>query len=413
MIPIGCIAKSPLIAALLCGGLLCVLVACHEDRLDLESPFRDSKDLCGKFYLEKSVFAQGEPIFLYFQVINNGPKAEDFRSGNGPYHCFSDFGITVSSDPAVTQSCEHVYAGSCLQDESAVHLQPAGKYTERVLLNFEHEIAAPGEYSVEASHRLGPFRVHATISFRVGQNSIEPGAFRPWVDQLRSTDPTMRVEAARTLASLAPRSEEETLLLFANNREFSEFAPLAMHRLNTPRSMAAMADLLKRTGWGTFEHMESAEYVAESGDQQWFPLLLEIAEKHSGNFSYVADAAELGGDKILPTLVALAGSPNKKFTARSTNEDSAQNAVAAMGYTGSRAAVPILVRYLKSPDVAVAESAREGLRLLTHRTANDPRDDRNENPQSQYRRWSQWWASAGATAAIYTSTECSDFIPLP
>ncbi len=405
-------AKIPLIMALLCGGLLCVFVACHEDRL--EAPL-DSKNLSGRFYLEKSAFAKGEPIFLYFQVVNDGPTDEGFYPGGGPYHCLSDYRIRVSSDPHLAPSCEPGVAGSCLEDDSAVYLRPGEKYTERLLLNFEHEIGAPGEYSVDAGRYLrhSGRGVHATIYFRVGTNTIQPEAFRPWVDQLRSTDPTTRVEAARTLASLAPRSEEETLLSFTNKPEFSEFAPLAMHRLNTPRSLAAMADLLKRTEPGTFEQMESAEYLAESGDQQWFPVLLEVAQKNAGNASYVDDAAKLGGNKILPTLIALARSPRKKWAARSTDEEFAQNAVAAMGYTGSRAAVPILLKFLESPDTVVADSARQGLRLLTHRTVGDPRDDRNESPQSQYRKWSQWWAREGATAPIYKATECSDFIPLP
>ena len=412
MIPVRFVPKTPLIVALLCGGLLCVLVACHEDRL--ESPL-DSKNLSGRFYLEKSTFAQGEPIFLYFQVVNDGPTDEGFYPRGGPYHCLSDYRIRVSSDPHVVPSCEPGVAGSCLEDDSAIHLRPAEKYTEHLLLNFEHEIGAPGEYSVEAERypRHSGRRVHATIYFRVGPNTIQPEAFRPWMDQLRSPDPTTRIEAARTLASLAPRSAEETLLSFADNPELGEFAPLAMHRLNTPRSMAAMADLLKRTEPRTFEQMESAEYLAESGDQQWFPLLLEVAQKNAGNASYVDDAAKLGGDKMLPALIALAGGSRKKLAARSTDEEFAQNAVAAMGYTGSRAAVPILLKFLESPDTVVADSARQGLRLLTHRTAGDPRDDRNESPQSQHRKWSQWWAREGATAPIYKATECSDILPLP
>jgi hypothetical protein len=51
---------------------------------------------------------------------------------------------------------------------------------------------------------------------------------------------------------------------------------------------------------------------------------------------------------------------------------------------GSRAAVPVLLEFLKSPDVAVANGARQGLRVLTHRTVSDPRDDQNESSHSQY-----------------------------
>jgi HEAT repeat protein len=97
---------------------------------------------------------------------------------------------------------------------------------------------------------------------------------------------------------------EDTLLTFADNPEIREFAPLAFYRLNTPRSIAALAELLTKAKPGTFEHMKSADYLAEIGDQQWFPLLRDVAQQNPGISSYVDDAAELGGDKMLPTLIS-------------------------------------------------------------------------------------------------------------
>jgi hypothetical protein len=95
------------------------------------------------------------------------------------------------------------------------------------------------------------------------------------------------------------------------------------------------------------------------------------------------------------------GSPDKEFTRI--------NAVTAMGSTGSRAAVPILLDLLKSSDTDIADRARYGLRLLTHRSASD---DQSENPQSQYPKWSQWWAREGVSAPIYKAAECGNFVPL-
>jgi len=154
--------------------------------------------------------------------------------------------------------------------------------------------------------------VHTTVYFRVDQNaSQDPKVFQHWLDQLRSVDPASRSEAARTLASVAPRSLENTLLAFADNPDLRQFAPLAFHRLNTPPSMVAMAELLRKAEPGTFEHVKSADYLAESGDLQWFPLLRDVAQKHANIANYVDDAAELGGDKMLPILTSLMSSPDK------------------------------------------------------------------------------------------------------
>jgi len=375
-----------------------------------------SGQLSGHFYLEKSTFAPGEPIFLYFEVVNEGPRPENIHSAD-PYSFCSGYEVKVSSDPKATSSCPSLgVGGSCLSSSA---LLPSGKSRiERLLLNFDHKIDVPGSYSVEAERYLShadatanysspdtpkdTLEVRTTLYFEVDPSSTEdPKTLQTFFFALKSNDPVRRSEAARTLASIAPKSLEDTLLGFADSNEFRQFAPLAFHRLNTQRSMKALADLLEKTEAGSYEHMKSADYLGESGDPQWFPLLHDVAQKHAQILNYVSDAAELGGDKMLPSLILLLGSPDKEFTR--------VNAVTAIGYTGSRSAVPILLDLLKNSDVGIAERALYGLRLLTHRSAND---DESESPQSQYHRWSQWWAREGASAPIYKATECGNFNPL-
>jgi HEAT repeat protein len=202
-----------------------------------------------------------------------------------------------------------------------------------------------------------------------------------------------------TLASLAPVSLEATLLEFAGNPEFSRYAPLAFHRLNTPQSLQAMADLSKTAGPGTWEQMEAARYLAETGDQKWFPLLLDAVKnwKISG---YPAYAAELGGARMLPVLVDLTRNP-----------DTGLQAIMALGSTDTREAVPILLEFLKSPDPDIFYRAEDSLRQLTHRTS--AQDTESRGPQTEYQNWSKWWRREGATAPIYRDTECEEEIPLP
>ncbi len=373
--------------------------------------------ISGEFYLEKSTYAPGEPIFLYFKVANDGTETENIHTA-GPYSFCSGYQISVSTDPRATSSCGYFgTAGSCLS--SSALLSPGKLHIERLLLNFDHKIDTSGDYSVDAVRLLShagsnldwfspdtvkdSLEVRMTLHFRVDENAAPASAseFQRWVNQLQSTDLMERIEAARTLASLAPPFLENTLLAFADNSEFRRLAPLAFHRLNTPRSMAAMAELLTKSDVGTAEHLESADYLAESDDEQWFPLLREIAQQNARISNYVDDAAKLGGDQMLSTLISLANSSDRKFTA--------VNAVMAMGSTGSRAAVPALLDFLKNPDPDIADRARYAVRLLTHRTVSD---DPVRSPQSEYFKWSNWWANEGGIAPIYKATECGDFIPL-
>jgi hypothetical protein len=73
--------------------------------------------------------------------------------------------------------------------------------------------------------------------------------------------------------------------------------------------LEALADLMKASGPGTFEQLESARYLAETNDQKWYPLLLDAAEKNAVISNDPAYAAELGGAKMLPELVSLAKNP--------------------------------------------------------------------------------------------------------
>lgn len=309
-----------------------------------------------------------------------------------------------------------IISGSCLSSD--YQLEPGKSRTERILLNYEHKIDTPGEYEVEAlkdlvyapgsldrsSESNNSTEVSQTLHFRVDENAAPDGAsIQMLVNQLKSTDRAVRSDAARTLASLAPRSLEELLLSFAKSSEFKEWAPLAFYRLNTPRSLEAMVDLLRKTEAGTSVHTASARFLAKTEDPRWYPLLLELAQKHADIADYVDDAAESGGGEMLPILFAMMGRPDKQFTQA--------NAISALGYTGSRAAVPILLGLLRDPDPSTSLRALYGLRQLTHRTVAGERwfDD----PQTQYPKWAQWWNREGVTAPIYKARECKEMNILP
>ena len=370
--------------------------------------------ISGKFYLEKETFAVGEPVFLYFEVTNDGTEAVNIYQADPDSVC-SGYQIKLHGGSESNTSCSpYGVAGSCLSSDT---LLPAGKkHVERLLLNFEHDLNSPDEYSVEvarafpsASARLDYYavprdtlEVSDTLRFTVDSNAtLESKTLQPWVEQLQSRDQSKRREAARTLASIAPPQLEDTLLSFADVAEFRPFAPLAFHRLNTARSMAALASLVKKAQPGSSEHSESAQYLAASGDQQWFPLLREVAIENAQNSVYPDYAATLGGEKMLPTLVSLTNSSDRPFAAGS--------AVMAMGFTGSRAAVPILIELLKNPDPEIAERARYGLRQLTHRAVSL---DNTDNPQSSYLQWLHWWALEGPSAPIYKANDCGEITQL-
>jgi hypothetical protein len=103
---------------------------------------------------------------------------------------------------------------------------------------------------------------------------------------------------------------------------------------------------------------------------------------------------------MLPELVSLAKNPQSRL-----------QAVMAMGSTGSKDAIPILLELLKDPDAGVRHCAGYSLRLLTHRTSTQ--DSKGSDTGGEYMQWKKWWASEGATAPIYKDRECGKMVPLP
>jgi hypothetical protein len=230
--------------------------------------------VAAKFYLEKTNYAVGEPIFLYFEAINEGPAPQKLISADPNSDC-SAFHIEVSNDHPVPSCARGISCGS-----GSIWLEPGEKHVEHILLNLAHDVNLPADYSVDASVAANfaygsKITVKpSTLHFQVDPRVPGPEVFQPLLDQLRSGDLLKRIRAARTLASVAPRSLERTLLSFADDRDLRQFAPLALHRLNTQASMKAMADLVNKNAPGSFEHWQAAAYLAndECADAPWWNL---------------------------------------------------------------------------------------------------------------------------------------------
>jgi hypothetical protein len=244
------------------------------------SPTLAAGQISGQLYLEKSSFAQGEPVFLYFEVVNTGPRPENFYQAD-PYSFCAGYEITVNGPKPRKTGCEPWgSAGSCISSDRP--LAPGETRVERRLLNFDHELNQTGDYTVEAVRRVPKIdastrmrdrtqqlEFHSTLYFHVEETPASEESFQPWINQLKSGDQTTRYGAARVLASLAPHSLEDVILNLAASQQLSDLGPLALHRLNTARSMAAMADLLRKSEFGSSESMWSDQYLAETGDRQW------------------------------------------------------------------------------------------------------------------------------------------------
>jgi hypothetical protein len=381
--------------------------------------------ITGTFSLDKTTFAPGEPVFLSFTLHNSGIEPEEIHTAD-PYSFCSGYQIHVTRDATPQPACFRNFGGSCIS--GAISLAPSASHTERILLNYRNNsrgdlgdpVSIPGYYTVEATrgiafdpHSDNVFtspdhsEAHETFHLRVDDAlELPPTVYAPYVQQLNSKDSDVRLEAARTLATIAPPALEPLLLTFATSKDYAlkQFAPLALSNLSTKASSAALAQMLVDDKPGSYESMTAAEGLGKTHDPAWLPILLEASDQH--NSMYLRYAADSGGDAAIAPLLTRLHTP----TTRSS-------AIFALGYTGSRAAIPILISLLSTqanPDEEtrnVTLTASTALRQLTHLY---PEQDGGAAPISTWHnRWQNWWVTFGQTATIYKPEDCVADTKLP
>ena len=388
-----------------------------------------SAQVTGTFSLEKPTFAPGEPVFLSFTLHNEGKEREEVNTAD-PYSFCSGYRLHIIRDGVPGPTSFQSFGGSCLS--GAISLEAGASRTERILLNYQDNsrgycghVGAPGDYIIDASREIafappGPgspvfaapdhSRTHQMLHLRVDDAlELSPSVFAPYVQQLESKDSQIRHEAARTLATLAPPSLESLLLTFATSKDAAirQFAPLALANLSTKASLSALAQMLLHTEPGSYEYTMAAQKLGKTHDPIWFPILLEVADQHGE--MYLSYAAESGGDAAIPAL--LARLRNKDLSVRSA-------VIRALGQSGSRAAVPLLIQLLDLHGSQKEEDGRNNaiaanaaLTQLTHFYAEQGPD--GSLIPTWHNRWQQWWRISGSSATIYEPDECAAKVKLP
>jgi HEAT repeat protein len=374
----------------------------------------------GRFYLDKDTYQTGEPVYLYFDLTNNGTEPIGGMAGN-IYSMCSGYRIEVSNDPSVDiSSCSPVgIGGTCIVGGWSV---AAGESLhEKILLNYEHDLSKAGIYSVRASRTLD-YRPTAAVlaniqlsteaniesSFHIVvrdgnlQNLVQ--TFEPYVADLHSKDEDRRGEAARAIGSLAPPFLEGAIVSMLDSAATRPFALIGLRHLNTSRSREALAKIVQGTSGYSYEKEQAIKYLSEMEDKRYFPLLLDEAKMQEPNQArdYALAASQLGGEDAMPYVTSLLGS---------TDPFSRANGIMALPLTGSRRAIPVLIDLLRSADVNVAQIASIGLIRLSHRSPYEPGHWFSNSPSDEYSDWISWWRLQKNDAPIYGPGQCGKIEP--
>ena len=374
-----------------------------------------SAQLEGRLYLDKDEYQVGEPVYLRFDLTNNGTEPMQGVTGSSYSFC-GGYRIEISSDPSADlSSCSILGFGwSCAGGAWAI--APGETRHDKVLLNYEHDLSKAGIYSVRASRTLNygsPAAALADLNsgvqlktesvFHIVVEDGNPenliGTFQPYVADLQSKDEERQREAAMVIGTLAPPFLEDTILSMLDSPVTRPFALTGLRHLNTSRSREALAKIVEDTSGYSYGKEQAIKYLSEMEDKNYLPLLLDEAKKQEPNQArdYVLAAAQLGGEDAMPYVASLVSS---------SDAFSRANGVMALPLTGSRRAVPVLIDLLLSPDVDLARLASIGLIRLSHRSPFETGQWFSNSPSNEYANWIGWWRLRGDDAPIYGPSQC-------
>jgi hypothetical protein len=357
------------------------------------------------FHPEKSATPLGEAVFVLVELTNVSSRTVQFDDGA----CAQSFTPVVPVKHRVTDSlygCAGAgTAGSCLG--SFVELKPGEKLLRRYLLPDGLEPGAAGDfdytverqitfYARDGSHKVvdreevrEAFTVHAV---EVNHAQLEAD-YAPLVTDLQSRDAMQRALAASAITQHPQNFLEPVILKLSQDPATTVASITGLKKLGTDRSKQRLAEL---TGSEYEEYIRqpATTALAELGDSRYCDLMLQLMNLRQGYTSEIAakGAGLLCGEKAIPQLVALLSGGPSTFPA--------YEIAYALGNTGSRTAVPVLIELLTNTDDGIRRAAREALHTLTHRMSNgdDFRADRQD--------WLAWWGMEGKTAQTFDPTQC-------
>ncbi len=377
-----------------------------------------AQGLIGRFYPEKETYLLGEPVFIVYQVKNEGEKPVRWGSGSFYGPCTGGFTFEVPGavyQPEWQPGC-HAILASCLG--SVGELGPGEESVQRFLLNERFDFREPGTYDVTA---MTPAPVQPDSgaveekefksSFRITLVQGDPeelqAAFRPYVQRLKMGDTLRAREAVVAITKLAPPFLEDLIVSLARNsdEEYSSLAIDALLRLNTPQARATLAQLAEQRRFQVpAVEQKVIETLGKTGDRAYLPVLVGLA-KDSYRFNRYSAAlalGELGRVEAVPFLLPLLQDRDPLVR---------EGAVGGLAGTQSREAVPGLLSMFTDPDAEVRESAVSSFTSLTHAPGVFNSADAAGAEQAKTRAV-RWWLLNGERSSIYGPQGCSETQPL-
>lgn len=381
-----------------------------------------------RLYPEKQTYLIGEPIFLNLDVVNHSEKPVVLDNSFGK--CEPDptdvIGARRRARAHWAPSCYGGTGGSC--GHGNFELKPGEKVTEKIFLSGSFSLDEPGTYRVLAGRHIPVYadlRSHAEVgtleaasdfSIKVEQGSEEQlkSIFDQYTRDLAVKDSIVpggwdvnrykaRINDVDAITTFAPAFLEDVILQLSEMPDWTLKTIPALGRLNTVRTRKRLEQLAEQAekGWLSQPAVGALAYTR---DPSVLPVLMRIGNtrNHPARSFAIWDTG-LYGEEAIPYLAGIL---------KDSEVYRKIDAVRALGATGSRAAVPVLISLLQTSEGILLRDVRIGLAQLTHFAVDGYPLDGIPRPD-EWRRWRKWWEADGETAEIFDTEHCSQPLPLP
>jgi hypothetical protein len=397
---------------LLLGILAAFLPACAAAQFEVS------------FSLSKTTYLAGEPVFLSLTVKNVSTEPLQISTADPLTFCSGyQFELQGARDRDA-MSCMGGGIGSCLGGFPT--LAPGKSRTDRILLNIRYDLRRPGSYALNVVYRAkyAPAGKNLPVAAKLSHQDFEkrleialapsnPEDLKPefeaYARALDSSDLRKRQEPATVIAYLAPAFMEPTILRMLHTPGMQSAGVEGLRNLGSPSAHRALADFVRDSSPTDFPalYQKALRYLGEIGNSSDVPVLLEAAHANALD-SYsrelaIESAGEAGGAAAVSSL---------ETELQDRSMDTRLDVVQALPLTGSRAAVPVLIRLLQSPEGRISSFAEYGLETLTH-LRGAKMDGIHPPPPTAYSRWIRWWMTDGQTATIFRPDQCGEIKPIP
>ena len=386
---------------------------------------------------EKSSFLAGEPIFVVVDIKNVGDEPIGYNGGTIGRPPLTFVVANGTPKPVVSLSaCGSPVSGPAIgMVDHPPLLKPGAQISRRYLVGGYR--LTPGSYELRvAGHADVRWKYYPTLGnglpapppkhqdsdpvegalvdqtlplvIVAGTEAEREAAFKPYVANAMEIYSESGLQSALAIFELAPpflEAEIVKLVRYAGNRwGITAPAASALAEINSPTSRRELIAWFDRS-----EDLRMRERIVDAIARARQPDYLEFLSSLLPGRSTAWDdqirttaafgIAGIGGPAAVQALAAAPTSPNRLVQ---------MMVVRALGNTGEKSAVPVLIDRVTWDDGSARNEICGALIQLTHYQWCDG------NPAAEMQaRWRRFWASNGSTMKIYPADKCVELAGLP